>query len=93
MDKRESTKECIHNHSAGANSRDSVITFVGCKVKGVLTGVRERGSSYSSAFTIVFDCGWGLSVLGNGAYFTVAPETIQSHISDLKHALAQAGEL
>ena len=80
-----------HEHAATSNSRDSVSTFIGCTVSGTLTGVRERGSSHRGVFTIVFDCGWGLTVLSNGAYFVTNPETINDHVDDLNIELRLAG--
>lgn len=80
-----------HDHASTSNCREAVITFIGCTVKGVLTGVRERGSRRSSMFTIVFDCGWGLTVLGNGSHFVETPETINNHVADLKKELTIAG--
>jgi hypothetical protein len=74
-----------HDHGACSNKTDSIITFIGCKVSGVLTNVHRGG------VTIVFACGWGLTFNSNGAYWTEGPDKIQSAREELREDLARAG--
>jgi hypothetical protein len=73
-----------HNHGACSNCVDTFETFIGCKVAGVIC--LKPGSR-----TLVFDCGWGLTVNSNGAFWTENPDDIQYGKEALRKELARAG--
>jgi hypothetical protein len=73
-----------HNHGATANTISSFETFIGCKVTGVIC--MKPGSR-----TLVFACGWGLTINSNGAFWTEDPAKIVDARAELRTALAKAG--
>lgn len=76
-----------HDHGATANTLDSPQSFIGCKVSGVMRAISGR----DGGFTIVFDCGWGLTFSGKGAFWCETPDTVKDAKRKLKELLRMAG--
>jgi len=73
-----------HNHGTVSNTNEVFRTFIGCRVKGL---VREITSNGHYANILVFECGWGLAINGNGSHWTVNPDELQEHIRQAKEEL------
>ena len=71
-----------HEHGCTSNTNQVFRTFIGCKVKG-LVGQKTFDGYYADI--LVFECGWGLAINGNGAHWTVNP-------TDIKRLIRQAKE-
>jgi|ERR1051325_864971 hypothetical protein len=80
-----------HDHSSGSNNSECFRTFIGCTVKGLLKNALPIGRPDLAAGckTLVFECGWGLTIASNGSYWTESPEEIQRAIAIQKVRLAK----
>ena len=80
-----------HLHgSVGSNNRKVFTTFVGCTVRGVLLSALPIGRKDLNAGTktLVFECGWGLTIGSNGSHWTEQPEEIRRAIQIVSKELA-----
>lgn len=68
-----------HVHNVPSNTIGCWSTFIGCTVKGVLRDVHSAGS-----YTLVFGCGWGLTVSRAGTFWVEGQDEVQRHVSRVK---------
>src|SRR5437868_10973968 len=80
-----------HQHSCTSNTDECFRTFIGCTIKGLLRNVLPVGrvDLQSGNKTFVFECGWGLTIAGNGSYWTESPDEIKRAISIQKEKLSE----
>ena len=94
-----------HKHEGCSNIHAAFSTFIGCTVKGVLFDTLPLGRRdlSSGTKTLIFDCGWGLTIASNGSYWPESPSDIERAISyaktrlqsnreEIESVLALAGE-
>jgi len=81
-----------HKHGVTSNTHQVFQTFRGCRVKGFLHDVFPLGRCDLSAGsrTLVFECGWGLTIGENGSHWTESPEDVQRAIGLVREQLQQA---
>lgn len=81
-----------HQHGVCSNSHETFSTFVGCTVKGFLKNCFPLGRRDLSAGTktLLFECGWGLTVSSKGSYWVESPEDVKRAINYAKKELATA---
>jgi hypothetical protein len=92
-----------HKHGVTSNTHECFQTFVGCRVKGFLKNALPNGGSRQGTKTLVFECGWGLTIASNGSFWVESPKDVSRAVSrvrsellqsqrDIKDVLALAGE-
>lgn len=90
-----------HKHHGGSNTEECLLEFIGHKVIGKLLLPDEHSNS---RITLVFDCGYGLTMSNCGTFWAENPSTIQAAIrsirgeltktiQELNRTLQMAGEL
>lgn len=72
-----------HEHKAVANTDEVFLTFVGCRVKGLIHPPRD--ANYN--ILLLFDCGWGIGIGPLGGYWTERPEYIKRILDEKKQEL------
>lgn len=79
-----------HDHHCTANTTQCFRTFIGCRIKGLLKNILPIGRPDLAAGnkTLVFECGWGLTIASNGSYWTESPNEIAKAISVTKDNLS-----
>ena len=79
-----------HQHESCANIHEAFSTFIGCTVKGVLFNALPSGRADLSqgTKTLVFDCGWGLTISSNGSYWPELPDEVRRAIQRKRQELA-----
>ena len=70
-----------HDHGHVADSL-ALYAFIGCTVKGLLHGpIRKQANPPSDERdTLVFACGWGLSITADGEYSIANADEVQAAI-------------
>jgi hypothetical protein len=76
-----------HEHGATANTHSVFEDFIGCEISGVMRAISGR----HGGVTLVFSCGWGITLSDNGAYWTESPEDVEGARKDLRAELVKAG--
>lgn len=78
-----------HKHESCSNLTDAFRTFIGCTVKGCLFNALPVGRAdlAHGTKTLIFDCGWGLTIASNGSYWPESPEEIKRAIRRAKEQL------
>ncbi len=69
-----------HEHSCCSNNNGCFTTFIGCRVVGVLKNALPLGRADLACGnrTLVFECGWGLTIANNGSCWIESPSEIES---------------
>ena len=81
-----------HKHNCTSNTHECFQTFSGCRVKGFLKDafpVSDRGLARGTK-TLVFECGWALTIANNGSFWVESPNDVQRAIGRVHVELEQA---
>lgn len=79
-----------HKHGVTSNTQECFRTFIGCRVRGFLKNALPVGRCdlAGGTKTLIFECGWGLTIAKNGSYWTESPEDIARAVEIAKRELA-----
>lgn len=80
-----------HDHQCASNCRECFQTFLGHKIIGLLFNALPlgRGDIARGTTTIIFDCGYGLTLSSHGTYWVESPDDIKSATDSKKIELSQ----
>lgn len=83
-----------HKHESCANITEVFRSFIGCTVKGCLFNAfpLNRHDLSAGSKTLIFDCGWGLTISSSGAYWAERPEEVKRAVERTKESLQKTQE-
>lgn len=87
-----------HKHGVASNTRECFRSFLGHKVVGLLFNANALGAGIElGTTTIIFECGYGLTVSSRGSYWVDSPEAIKRAVDskqrDLRNTEAELREV